>query len=369
MADPLSLLRLARSEGVGPLTYRRLLARFAGPEEALAALPALAAAGGRAHPPRVPSPEEAQREWEAVRRLGGRFLFLDEPGYPPLLAELANAPPVLAVLGDAALLAAPAIAIAGARNASANGLALAAQLAAELAPHLTIVSGLARGIDTAAHEGALRAGRTVAVIAGGLDVPYPAENAALQRRIAETGAVVTEAPLGTEPLGRHFPKRNRIIAGLCLGLVVIEAAPRSGSLLTARLAAEAGREIFAVPGSPRDPRSRGGNDLLRQGAHLTETAEDVLASLPAHPALRRAALTGFAEPPPLWEDDAPGPDELEHGRREIPPLLGVDPVLVDEIARRCQLSLTAVRTVILELELAGRAECLPGDKVVRPADG
>ena len=365
MADPaLGFLRLARTESVGPVTYRRLLARFSGPEDALDALPALAKSGGRANQPRIPPMAEVQREADAVHRLGGTFLFLDQPGYPEYLAELPDAPPAIAVLGDARLLSSRSIGIAGARNASANGMRLAAHLAAELAPQLTIVSGLARGIDTAAHEGALRGGRTIAVIAGGLDVPYPAENAALQRRIAEAGAVVAEAPLGTAPIGRHFPKRNRIIAGLSLGLVVLEAAARSGSLLTARLAAEAGREIFAVPGSPLDPRARGGNDLIRQGAHLTETADDVLSNLPA----RRIMPLGFAEPPPLWKDDTPAQDELIRARREILPLLGPEPVAVDEIARRCQLSITSIRAAILELELAGRAECLAGDRVVLPED-
>ncbi|MGE4481642.1 DNA-processing protein DprA [Acidocella sp.] len=364
MAEPvLGFLRLARTQSVGPVTYRRLLARFPSPEEALAALPALAKSGGRATPPRIPPMAEIEREYLAVSRMGGVFLFLDQPGYPDYLAELPDAPPAIAVLGDADLLAARSIGIVGARNASANGMRLAAHLAAELAPRLIVVSGLARGIDTAAHEGALRGGRTIAVIAGGLDMPYPEDNADLQRRIAENGAVVAEAPLGTAPIGRHFPKRNRIIAGLTLGLVVLEAATRSGSLLTARLAAEAGREIFAVPGSPLDPRARGGNDLIRQGAHLTETADDVLANLPARPLAR-----GFAEPPPLWEE-TPTPDtDLSRARREIPALLSPEPVGVDEIARRCQLSLTAIRAVILELELAGRVESLAGDRVALPED-
>ncbi len=369
MADTaLGLLRLARTESVGPVTYRRLLARFTGPKEALDALPALAKSGGRPNPPRIPPLAEVEREFAALRRLGGSFLFLDQPGYPEYLAELPDAPPALAVLGDASLLSARAIGIVGARNASANGMRLAAHLAAELAPHLTIISGLARGIDTAAHEGAMRGGRTIAVIAGGLDVPYPPENEDLQRRIAENGAVVAEAPLGTAPIGRHFPKRNRIIAGLSLGLVVLEAAARSGSLLTARLAAEAGREIFAVPGSPLDPRAKGGNDLIRQGAHLTETADDVLANLPANPALRRTPQPGFAEAPPLWRDTPAPEDEMLRARREIPPLLGPEPVGVDEIARRCQLSITSIRAVILELELAGRAESLAGDRVILPED-
>ena len=243
-----------------------------------------------------------------------------------------------------------------------------------------VVSGLARGIDAAAHSGALRAGKTIAVIAGGLDMPYPPEHAALQARIAEQGAVVAEAPLGTAPVARHFPKRNRIIAGLVLGLVVIEAAARSGSLLTARLALEAGRELFGVPGSPLDPRSAGANDLIRQGAHLTESAADVLANLPdlpgraglsRDPMFQRVAPPGFAEPAlPMSDCQTRQPDEVElaRGRRLIPEMIGADPVAVDEIARRCQLSMSAITAVLLELELAGRVETLAGNRVARHVD-
>jgi DNA processing protein len=367
-------LRLIRTESVGPITYRRLMARFETAAEALAALPELARAGGRAAAPRVPAVAEVERELAALTRLGGRFLFLDAPDYPPFLAQLADAPAALAVLGDAVLLSAPAVGVVGARNASANGMRFAEHIAAELAARLVVVSGLARGIDAAAHVGALRAGRTIAVIAGGLDMPYPPEHAGLQARIAAGGAVVAEAPLGTAPQGRHFPKRNRIIAGLVLGLVVIEAAQRSGSLLTARLANEAGRELFGVPGSPLDPRSSGANDLIRQGAHLTETAADVFDNLPSHPnlvglgrdPLFRQEPSGFAEPA---RDGAPADAaELRRARQEILPLIGADPVGVDEIARRCQLSGAAVTAVLLELELGGKVDTLAGNRVVRHAD-
>lgn len=216
-------------------------------------------------------------------------------------------------------------------------------------------------------------GRTIAAIAGGIDIPYPPENEKLQAQIAENGCVVAEAPLGTAPMAKHFPKRNRVIAGLSLGLVVIEAATRSGSLLSARLANEAGREIFAVPGSPLDPRCKGSNDLIRQGAHLTETAADVLANLPDHPArqglardpLFLHARSGFAERPALWE--AASKAEMAAGRRKIPDLVGLDPVMVDEIARRCQLSTSAIMAVLLELEIAGKVEMLVGNRVVRIA--
>jgi DNA processing protein len=375
MTDTIDRLRLIRTESVGPMTYRRLLARFSTPRQAIAALPELAAAGGRAAAPRTPTRGEAEAELAALERLGARLMFLDEPGYPEALAQMADAPPALAVLGDVALLSARAVGIVGARNASANGMRLADDLAAGIAARdITVVSGLARGIDAAAHAGALRAGRTIAVIAGGLDVPYPPEHEELQARIAANGAVVAEAPLGTAPLARHFPKRNRIIAGLVLGLVVIEAARRSGSLLTARLANEAGRELFAVPGSPLDPRSQGANDLIRQGAHLTETAQDVFANLPDHPGRQGVARdplfqhgpVGFAEPAIVFEAP-PDLGELRDARRKLPGLIGADPAAVDEIARRCQLSTAAVTAVLLELEIAGRVETLPGNRVALTA--
>jgi DNA processing protein len=251
----------------------------------------------------------------------------------------------------------------GGRNASANGQRMADTLAAELAQTLVVVSGLARGIDTAAHIGAMRTGRTIAVIAGGIDQPYPPENAGLHRRIAETNLLITEACIGTVPQARHFPRRNRIIAGLSLGVVVVEAAPRSGSLITARYAQEAGREVFAVPGSPLDPRARGGNDLIRQGAVLVESASDVLDNLPLVPAPAQAR----ARRPNAGEQ--PAGDEL--GITEAPPemqdqvlaLLSPEPTQVDDLVRRCQLSPPVTVAVLLELELAGRVETLPGNRV------
>ncbi len=375
--DSIDRLRLIRAEGVGPLTYRRLISRFGAVQSALDALPELSRVGGKTAAPVIPSRAAAEREFAAVAKLSGRFLFLGSKDYPAYLADLPDAPPALAVLGDVTLLSSRAIGIVGARNASANGMRMAEQLATELAAqHLAIVSGLARGIDAAAHHGALATGRTIAVIAGGIDLPYPPEHEKLQQQIAANGAVIAEAPLGTAPLARHFPKRNRIIAGLVLGLVVIEAAPRSGSLLTARLANEAGRELFAVPGSPLDPRCRGSNDLIRQGAHLTETAADVLANLPDHPARRGLSRdpmfqhgpAGFAEPPPAWDEPEEDHARLAEARRKIPPLIGPDPVDVDEIARRCQLSTAAVMAVLLELELAGMVETLAGNRVALRAD-
>jgi DNA processing protein len=294
-----------------------------------------------------------------------------------LLGLLHDAPPVVAVLGQARHLAAAAVAVVGSRNASANGRAMAEALAEALAAHpLPVVSGLARGIDAAAHEGALRAGVTIAAVAGGLDQPYPPEHAGLQARIAQTGAVISEAPFGTAPQARHFPRRNRIIAGLALGVVVIEAAQRSGSLITARLALECGRELFAVPGSPLDPRCRGSNDLIRQGAHLTEGIADILTNLPAHPrqqGVQRdpmfnralwedAEATHMAEPEAAWS--APeSAAEFDAVRRRLEVLLSPSPTLVDDLVARCQVSPAAVNAILLELELAGRVGFLPGQRV------
>lgn len=363
-AEALARLRLARTDGIGPTTFRRLLERHGSAEAALAALPRHAATSGRVLTP-CPA-EAAEREQEALSRLGGRFLHLGAPGYPPLLALLEDPPPILAVLGDPALLGRRQVGVVGARAASAAGRRMAEELAAGLTMGgLVVTSGLARGIDSAAHAGALNAhGRTIAVVAGGLDQPYPPENAGLQARIAaEGGAVVAEAPLGTAPLSRHFPRRNRIVAGLVLGVLVVEAALRSGSLITARLALEAGREVFAVPGSPLDPRARGANDLIRQGAHLVETAEDVMAHLPAAPrALPLFAPRPVAKPAPLPAEEPPPPADA---LGKVLEMIGPTPVAVDDLIRRCHLSPPAMQAILLDLELSGLVEPLPGNRVAR----
>jgi len=365
--DDILRLRLVRTEGVGPITWRRLLDRYGSPAAALDALPRLAREGGKTSPPAVPSISDVTREFEQTEKLGGQLIFIGDPAYPPLLAHLDDAPPVIAVLGDAALLARPAVAIVGGRNASAAGLRIAEMLAEGLAAQVTVVSGLARGIDGVAHTAAMRTGRTVAAIAGGLDVPYPAENTNLQRLIAERGAVITEASPGTQPQARHFPRRNRLIAGLSLGVVVVEAARRSGSLITARIAQDLGREVFAVPGSPLDPRARGGNDLLREGAILTETAQDVLDNLSGFGALFPLGAMGEeigGDPPCVSEeaDHLEQPSGLDRARSRVVALLGPTPTKVDDLMRRCQLSPAAVMAVLLELELAGRVETLPGNR-------
>jgi DNA processing protein len=366
-ADASARVRLARTEGVGPQTFRRLLERFGSAAAALEEMPRYGQ--GRL---RAPPEAEALREMEAVAALGGRFLFLGTLGYPPLLDTLADPPPVLALLGDPAVFGPRAVALVGARNASAAGRRIAGDLAEALAGHgLVVVSGLARGIDSAAHLGAMRKGRTVAVVAGGLDQPYPPENAALQARIAaEGGAVLAESPLGTAPIARHFPRRNRIVAGLSLGVVLVEAAVRSGSLITARLGLEAGREIFAVPGSPLDERCRGCNDLIRQGAHLTESIEDVLAHLPQAPE---------AEPPFRYR---PSPRSMPstanpgmaawcptQDETQVIDLLGPSPISVDDVLRRCHLSTPVVQAILLDLELTGRVEMLPGNRVALTGKG
>ncbi|NHN88127.1 DNA-processing protein DprA [Acetobacter conturbans] len=368
-----ALLRLARTENVGPVTWRRLMHDHHTAEEALAALPNRARRGGRGKPLKIPDIGEVEREIEGVAALGGRILTLFDPDYPPFLAELPDSPPILSVLGNLACLSAPrSVGIVGARNASAAGMRFAESLATELAhAGITVVSGLARGIDAAAHRGALHGsfpqwGSTVAAVAGGLDVVYPTENAALQAQIAEKGAVVTEAPLGTQPLARHFPRRNRLIAGLSLGTVVVEAAMHSGSLITAQLADRYSRALFAVPGSPLDPRCRGSNDLLRKHAHLVETIDDILPYLRHSDKAAGTGFSGFAETQDEWKgpsvcDEA----DLDRMQRMIFSLLSFTPVPVDDLVRRCQFSVSAVLTVITELELAGRAEVLPGGAVVQ----
>lgn len=361
--DLIDRLRLVRTESVGPVTYRRLMARYGSAAAALTALPRLARSAGRASAPAIPDERAILQEIDRTHRIGGTFLFLGDDAYPPLLAMLDDAPPCLIVAGEVAALSARSVAAVGGRNASANGQRMAETLAADLARQVVVVSGLARGIDTASHKGALASGRTIAAIAGGLDSPYPAENADLQARIAETGAVVTEAPIGTVPQARHFPRRNRIIAGLALGVVVIEAAPRSGSLITARIAQDVGREVFAVPGSPLDPRARGGNDLIRQGAVLVETAVDVLDNLPDATGMA-LFRTASVEPEPVADVADPPAD----ARDAVLSLLSAEPTKVDDLMRRCQFSASAVLAVLLELELAGRVQTLPGSRVALLSD-
>jgi DNA processing protein len=296
--------------------------------------------------------------WAATARIGGRYLFVADTDYPRLLAETDSAPPALILRGDVALLARPCVAMVGARNASAAACRFARQLGYELAEAgMTVVSGLARGIDTAAHVGALgSSGGTIGVIASGIDIAFPPENAALQEDVATHALLIAEQPPGTEPRARNFPSRNRIIAGLAIGTVVVEAAPRSGSLITARLAAEAGREVMAVPGSPLDPRAQGCNLLIREGATLVQRAADILEQIrPFDPRSVRSPIDAYAAVPP---EDA---SDIE--RRRITDLLGPVPVAIDELIRQSGLSPAVVQTVLLELELGGRLERHAGGRV------
>lgn len=358
--ERLDWLRLCRAERVGPISFYQLLARFGSAAAALDALPRLVLRGGARQAAEIPPRAAAQREMEALDRLGASLVCWGEPDYPPLLAEVPDAPPVLAARGRLPLLQERAVAIVGARNASALGRRFAEELARELGrAGLVVVSGLARGIDAAAHQGALESG-TIGVVAGGVDVVYPEENRRLHEALAERGAILAELPPGTEPQARHFPRRNRIVSGISLGVVVVEAALRSGSLITARLAAEHGRLVFAVPGSPLDPRSQGANDLIRtKDATLVQGAADVLEDL--------AGMAGFAAPRrPRFAAPAPSvpeESEVDGARRTVLELLSPSPVSVDELVRRCHLSPAVVASVLLELELAGRISRHPGNRV------
>lgn len=359
-------LRLARSEQIGPANYRRLIHRFGSAGEALARLPELAKRGGRTRPLVAAPVKEIEAELADAAKLGARHVFLTEADYPPALAAIEDAPPCIILLGDAGRLPQPCVALVGARNASGNGQKLARELAHGLAAAgWCVVSGLARGIDGAAHQGALAAGpdngSTIAVVAGGVDNIYPQENAALRERILEQGLVVSEMPPSFKPRDIHFPRRNRIISGLSKGVVVVEAALRSGSLITARMAGEQGREVMAVPGSPLDPRCRGANRLIRDGAALVEDAEQILE-----------ILTGLGHQSaevdqPLSEIDQPVDFAIEQDvdktRRDVLGRLGPSPIAVDELLRQCQSSPPVIGQVLLELDLAGRLERHPGNRV------
>ena len=355
-AQRLACLRLIRSDNVGPVTFRELINHFGGAEPALAALPELSRRGGR-QAIRICPAAQAEAEIEAARRIGARPLFTIEPGYPPVLAAVDAPPPLIYVKGDTALLARPILAIVGARNASAAGQKLARTFAARIGREgYAIASGLARGIDRAAHEASLDTG-TIAVLAGGLDNVYPPEHAELQRRIGEQGCLISEMRPGFVPRAQDFPRRNRIISGIAMGVLIVEAARRSGTLITARLAAEQGREVFAVPGHPLDPRAEGTNRLLKTGATMATEPEDVIEALrpqlaaPSAPASAMATEGGsYAEPP------APMPEIGSSERARLLAALGPAPIDIDELARATGLSARAMQVALIELALAGRIE-------------
>jgi DNA processing protein len=354
-ADQIARLRLIRTAHVGPVAYRQLLLRFGNAARALEALPDLASRGG-SNRFRPADARVVEAEAGEVSRLGARYCFLGDRDYPPLLAQADGAPAVFILRGALDLASRRSVAIVGARNASAAACRFARELALELArAGIVIVSGLARGIDTAAHVGA-GSGSTVAIIGSGIDVVFPPENAALQERIATESLLVTELPPGAEPLARHFPARNRIIAWMSLGTVVVEAAPRSGSLLTARLAGEEGREVMAVPGFPADPRAQGCNSLIREGATLIQNAQDIIEAISAiDPRAVRAPRSGYAGEPPA---------DLAAGERErMLGLMSMSPVSVDELVRQSGMAPALVQTALLELEIAGRLQRHAGGRV------
>lgn len=347
-------LRLARTEKIGPVTFRQLLERFGTALDAVEALPDLIRKGGGAGHS-LPSVEAIQTELAAGEQIGAQLIVLGDDAYPRNLAALDPPPPLLWVRGDPALMAQPCIAIVGARIASAGGQRIARGLAQQLgqAGHV-VVSGLARGIDGAAHAGALETG-TVAVLGGGVDDVYPPDNADLYDQIVERGCVVSESPVGARAQARDFPRRNRIISGLSRGVIVVEAEIRSGSLITARLAGEQGRDVFAVPGSPLDPRSRGPNELLRQGAILCEGLEDIERAFNTLRTLRE----------PAYDNPFIGaPDDVDVALIErVAALLSPTPTPRDELARALNRPIGEVAAALLELSLAGRAVLSPGGLV------
>jgi len=347
----LDWLRLIRSDNVGPRTFRDLVNFYGGARAALAALPALARRGGASGPARTCTLEAAETELKAARAKGVEFVALGEPYYPSRLQMIDDAPPLLAVRGNRGIFERPLIAIVGSRNASAAGAKFAQTLARDLGTAgFGIVSGLARGIDAAAHRASLATG-TIAVLAGGHERIYPAEHTELLEQILADGAAISEMPLTWEPRARDFPRRNRLISGLSVGVVIVEAAKRSGSLITARMAGEQGREVFAVPGSPLDPRAEGTNGLLKQGAILVTEAADVTAVL--EPILGRGIDVPAQEPD---RGQPPGAEPREDDRSRIIGLLGPSPVAIDDLVRLSGASPAIVRTVLLELEIAGRLE-------------
>jgi DNA processing protein len=348
-------LRLIRSQNVGPRTFRALVNHFGGARAALEALPSLARRGGASATTQIYARADAERELAAARKLGVAFVALGEPTYPLRLQMIDDAPPLVAIRGHAPALALPMIAIVGSRNASGAGMKFTQRIGRELGEAgFVVVSGLARGIDAAAHRASLATG-TIAVLAGGHDRVYPPEHVELLDAILPTGAALSEMPLGWEPRGRDFPRRNRLISGLSLGVVIVEAAKRSGSLITARFALEQGREVFAVPGSPLDPRAEGTNGLIKQGATPVTETSDIVSVL--QPIMDERKMPAREPEPDLpegdpFEDAEPAPDE----RTRIVALLGPAPVLIDDLVRLSKSSPAVVRMVLLELEIAGRLE-------------
>ncbi len=351
-------LRLIRSDNVGPATFRDLINHFGSAEAALDALPELSRRGGSTRSIRVATIAEAEREIETAHRFGARFIGIGEPDYPPALRQIDAAPPLIAAKGDLGIANLPSVGIVGSRNASISGAKFAAMMAREIGrAGYCVVSGLARGIDAAAHRASLDTG-TIAAMAGGLDQPYPPENVDLLDQICSgRGLAISEMPFGWEPRARDFPRRNRLIAGVALGVVVIEAAARSGSLITARLAGEFGRLVFAVPGSPLDPRCEGTNGLLKDGATVTTKPQDVLQALAPISQLDLFSQNEADEPDSEeGREHALAPPPNDDERLVIVEALGPTPVEIDDIIRHTGLAASSVYLVLLELDIAGRLE-------------
>lgn len=353
-AETLACLRLIRSENVGPVSFRELINRYGGAADALRALPEITKRAGSKRPIRICPIADAEAELDAAHRIGTAPVFTIEPGYPPALAVIDAPPPMLYIKGRIELLQRPGIAIVGSRLCSAAGSKLAGMFAHRLGDAgYVVVSGLARGIDGAAHQASLNTG-TVAVLAGGLDIIYPPEHAGLHDRIAHDGCLVSEQPPGFKPRAQDFPRRNRIISGISLGVVIVEAAARSGTLVTARYAAEQGRDVFAVPGHPLDPRAEGTNKLIKTGATLVTDADDVMRVLEPVSGLREgpAHLRWQPQDPPPPKDQPP-PIVGDSERATVLSALGPAPVDLDAIQRATGLSTRTVQIALMELDLAG----------------
>lgn len=370
-SEKIARLRLIRSENVGPVAFRTLTTQFSSAQEALERLSELANRGGRKRPLKICPLKDAEKEMAAVEQAGGRMIFTGEDDYPHLLSEIPDAPPVLSVLGGFSYLKTPCTALVGTRNASVNGKSIARKMAADFVKNgYSVVSGMALGIDAAAHEGALYAANarasTIAVLGTGIDVAYPRQNARLYDQIKEKGVLVSDYPFGTPPQPANFPRRNRIISGLCTGLTVIEATLHSGSLITANKALEQGREVFAVPSTPLDPRAQGVNHLIKTGAPLVESALDVLNHL------ETPQVLPLKEPPADFPSPVPKPCGAEtvecEDATKILDKLEATPIEIDMLTRETGLPAAAVSVLLVELELAGRIERLPGNKIIRISD-
>ena len=359
--EKIARLRLIRTENVGPVTFKQLIDRYLSAEQAIEILPELAKRGGRKKPLIIPTTAKIDKELADLQKHDGRLVVLGDELYPQSLAVTEDAPPVLMALGNIDLLNQKCFAIVGARNASVVGLKLASNFAAQLGDTGYIISsGMARGIDAAAHRGALKTG-TIAVLAGGADVIYPRENANIYNELKETGLILSEMPFGVQPQARHFPRRNRIISGLAQGVLIVEATQKSGTLITARLAAEQGREVFAIPGSPLDPRSKGPNSLIKQGAQLTESVDDIIEvlQLMSEKGMREPQNDPFEVKPPVQENN----DALEDATRIIKEKLSHTAIAIDDLIRATEMTPSLLQTVLLDLELAGEITRHAGNRV------